>query len=190
MLPSISRRAKKPSENPVKRQLLAELWEHTPACSQIPQQAPADLKYHFYGQSRTIFVHWHAAARGWHFREIWRFFLWEHVPDFSLPQRAKKVKKGPLSGSLALVSPLGTKMLAAIRAVVISQPSMRALCPKWTQLAKASFSLYFSNFCTFYFASERYFYHPAPHQCPLGKGGTLGEKFLTDNEKIMYVFCT
>lgn len=33
---------------------------------------------------------------------------------FSLPQRAKKVKEGPLSGSAVLLSPLGTKMLAAI----------------------------------------------------------------------------
>lgn len=108
VLPNTSIRARNPSENPVKSQVHAELWEHTVAFTQSPQQAPAGLKHHLDGQSRTFSVSWHAAVRGWCFWGIWRSFLQETVPDFSLPQRAEKVKQGPLTGSQVLFSALGT----------------------------------------------------------------------------------
>lgn len=36
---------------------------------------------------------------------------------------------------------------------------------------------------------SRVFLSPAPHQCPLGKGDTLGKKLLLDNEEIAYALC-
>lgn len=148
------------------------------AHTQSPQQAPADLKDHFHGQRRTFFVHWHATAGGWRFREIWRSFLQEYVPDLSLPQRGKKVKEGPLSGLLVLFSPLGTKVLAAIRVVVGSKPSMKALGLKWMQPAKATSSLWLSNFCRFSSASAgcSITILPCSTLVSFGEGRHCGEK--------------
>jgi len=58
---------------------------------------------------------------------MWRSFLQEYIPDISLLQRNKKVKEGLLSVSLVLFSPLGTKILAAIRVVIGSKLSVAAL---------------------------------------------------------------
>lgn len=128
MLPSISRRAKNPPENPVKSQFHAELWEHSVAFTQSLKQTPSGLKHNLNGQRRPFSVCWHVAVRGWCFWEIWRSFLQEAVPDFSLPQRVEKVKEGqgPLQGSQVLFSALDTKILAAIWVLVGGEPSLRA----------------------------------------------------------------
>lgn len=150
MLPNITRRAKKLSQFLVEH-ILAKNTESTAGTSRL--EGP------LVWSEEGIFVHWHAALGGWHFREIWRTFLQEYVPDFSLPQRVGKVKEGPLSGSLVLFSPPGTKILAANWVVVGSKPSVRALGPTWMQSAKATCSLCFSNFCSFSFSLRMVFYH-------------------------------
>lgn len=103
--------------------------------------------------------HFLCTGMQWRFTEIWRSLLQKYVLDYSLPQKAKRSKKSPLSFSLVLFSPLCTKMLAAIWVVVGSKPSMRILGSKWMKPAKAPSSFHFSNCYSFFYASAECFYH-------------------------------